>query len=79
MELAISSNSWTISFKSAYAVIPTDEASKLKPKPLECILLDFQRGVKGYNIWDPVNMKKKLCRDVLFDEKTMPMNTTKKS
>ncbi|KAI5343926.1 hypothetical protein L3X38_011802 [Prunus dulcis] len=63
----------------AYAVIPTDEASKLKPKPLECILLDFQRGVKGYNIWDPVNMKKKLCRDVLFDEKTMPMNTIKKS
>ncbi|KAH0981288.1 hypothetical protein GBA52_008465 [Prunus armeniaca] len=59
---------------NAYALIPTDEASKLKPKPL-----NFQRGVKGYNLWDPVNMKKKFSRDIVFDEKTMPTNTIKKS
>ncbi|CAL2237111.1 unnamed protein product [Prunus armeniaca] len=62
---------------SAYAL--SDERSKLKPKSLECIFVGFQSGVKGYKLWDPVNQKKILNRDVVFNEKTMPMNKVKNS
>ncbi|KAI5311863.1 hypothetical protein L3X38_041036 [Prunus dulcis] len=64
---------------SAYALIPSDERSKLKPKSLECIFIGFESGVKGYKLWDLVNQKKILSRDVVFDEKTMPMNKVKNS
>ncbi|BFG26329.1 hypothetical protein CerSpe_126030 [Prunus speciosa] len=64
---------------SAYALIPSDKRSKLKPKSLECIFIEFESGVKGFKLWDPVNHKKILSRDVVFDEKTMPMNKIKNS
>ncbi|BFG24560.1 hypothetical protein CerSpe_108340 [Prunus speciosa] len=63
---------------SAYALIPSDERTKLKPKSLECIFLGFESGVKGFKLWDPVNRKKILSRDVVFDEKTMPIIKVKK-
>ena len=62
---------------SAYAHIPSDERTKLKPKSLECIFIGFEKGVKGYKLWDFVNKKKVLSRDVVFDEKTMPLNKIK--
>ncbi|CAL2253803.1 unnamed protein product [Prunus armeniaca] len=64
---------------NAYALIPTNEISKLKPKSLECIFIGFESGVKGYKLWDPVNQKKILSKDVVFDEKTMPINKVKNS
>ena len=41
----------------------------MKPKSLECIFLGFEKGVKGYRLWDPKNNNKVLSRDVIFDEK----------
>jgi len=41
----------------AYVHIPRDEWNKLKPKSLECIFLDFEKGVKGYKLWDSKNKK----------------------
>ena len=59
---------------SAYAHIPKDERTKLEPKSLECLFIGFEKGVKGYKLWDIVNEKKVISRDVVFDEKTMPLN-----
>ncbi|CAL8149969.1 unnamed protein product [Prunus armeniaca] len=58
---------------SVYALIPSDERTKLKPKSLECIFLVFESGVKGFKISDPLNQKKILSGDVVFEVKTMPM------
>ncbi|CAL2225287.1 unnamed protein product [Prunus armeniaca] len=52
--------------------------TKLKPKSLECIFLGFENSVKGFKLWDPVNWKKILSIDVVFDEKTMSMIKVKK-
>ena len=54
-----------------YAHIPSDERSKLDSKSLKCIFLGFKKGVKGYKLWDPVNMNKIISRDVVFDEAFM--------
>ncbi|CAL9005295.1 unnamed protein product [Prunus brigantina] len=64
---------------SAYALIPSDERSKLKPKSLECIFIGFESGAKSYRLCNPVNHKKILSRDVVFDEKAIPMNKVKNS
>ncbi|KAI5332504.1 hypothetical protein L3X38_022633 [Prunus dulcis] len=61
-----------------YALIPSDERTKLKPKSLEWIFLSFESGVKGFKISDPLNQKKIHSGDVVFDEKTMPMINVKK-
>src|SRR5436190_10643897 len=53
----------------AYVHIPSDERNKLKPKSLECIFLGFEKGVKGYRLWDPKNKKKALSKDTIFDER----------
>src|SRR4051812_38769855 len=46
----------------AYVHIPSDERNKLKPNSLECIFLGFEKGVKGYRLWDSKNKKKVLNR-----------------
>lgn len=45
---------------NAYALIPNDERTKLKPKSLEFIFLGFESSVKGFKLWDLVNWKKTL-------------------
>ncbi|CAL2256255.1 unnamed protein product [Prunus armeniaca] len=67
------------SSSNVYALIPSDEITKLKPKSLECIFLNFESGMKGFKLRDPVNRKKILSRDVVFDEKTVPIIKVKKS
>ncbi|CAL2229053.1 unnamed protein product [Prunus armeniaca] len=62
----------------AYAFIPSDEKTKLKPKFLECKFLGFESSVKCFKLWDPVNRKKILNIDDVLDEKTMPMIKVKK-
>lgn len=64
---------------SAYAHIPSDERSKLKPKSTHCIFLGFEKGVKGFKLWDINNRKKVVSRDVVFDETTMPLNKVESS
>ncbi|TQD95075.1 hypothetical protein C1H46_019343 [Malus baccata] len=64
---------------SAYAHIPSDERSKLKPKSPHCIFLGFEKGVKGFKLWDFNNRKKVVSRDVVFDETTMPLNKVESS
>jgi hypothetical protein len=59
---------------SAYAHIPSDARTKLKPKSLECLLIGFEKGVKGNKLWDIVNKKKMISRDIVFNEMTMPLN-----
>lgn len=52
---------------NVYALIPSDERTKLKLKSLECIFLCFESSVKGYKLWNLVNRKKILSKDVVFD------------
>ncbi|CAL8153340.1 unnamed protein product [Prunus armeniaca] len=66
------------SSSNVYALIPSDKRTKLKPKSLMCIFLNFESGVKGFQLWDLVNQKKILSRDVVFDEKPVPMIKVKK-
>lgn len=56
---------------SAYAHIPSDQRAKLDSKSLRCIFLGFEKGVKGYKLWDPTNRKVSYSRDVVFDEASM--------
>ncbi|TXG57384.1 hypothetical protein EZV62_018697 [Acer yangbiense] len=53
-------------------LIPSDERNKLQSKSLECIFLEFEKGVNGFKIYDMANKKKNLNRDVVFDEASMP-------
>ncbi|CAL8167282.1 unnamed protein product [Prunus armeniaca] len=64
---------------SAYAHIPSDERSKLKPKSTHRIFFGFENGVKGFKLWDINNRKKVVSRDVVFDKTTMPLNKVESS
>ena len=55
----------------AYVHIPIEERSKLDSKSKKCIFLGFEKGVKGYKLWDPVAQKVVISGDVVFDEKSM--------
>ena len=37
----------------AYVHIPNEERSKLDVKSGQCIFLGYQKGVKGFRLWDP--------------------------
>lgn len=42
--------------------------TKLDPKAIECVLVGYPEGVKGYKLWDMRNDEFFLSRDVVFDE-----------
>ena len=46
----------------------SEEYSKLDLKSRKCIFLGFEKGVKGYSLWDPISKKTVTSRDVIFDE-----------
>jgi hypothetical protein len=54
-----------------YLHISSEDRSKLDPKSKKCIFLGYEKGVKGYKLWDPVAQKVMISRDVIFDEKSM--------
>ena len=48
--------------------------SKLEARALRCVMVGYQKGVKGYRLWciDPNNQKIIISRDVQFEETRMP-------
>ena len=60
-----------------YVHIPNEERSKLNAKSRLCIFLGYQKGVKGFKLWDPKANKVVISRDVVFNEKAMLQCTHK--
>ncbi|KAL2653418.1 hypothetical protein R1flu_021546 [Riccia fluitans] len=51
-----------------YAHKPRDNRTKLGPKAKKWYFLGYQQGVKGYRLWDPIDCKLIIIRDVSFNE-----------
>ena len=47
---------------------------KLEARAFKCVMLGYQKGVKGYRLWstEPGNNKVIINRDVIFKEQDMP-------
>ncbi|KAL2653778.1 hypothetical protein R1flu_021906 [Riccia fluitans] len=52
----------------AYAHTPRENRTKLDPKAKKWYFIGYQQGVKGYRLWDPVDCKLIVNRDVSFNE-----------
>ena len=52
----------------AYAHIPSENRKKLDPKAQKCVLVGYQRGTKGYRLWNHATGKLVVSRDVSFNE-----------
>uniref|UniRef100_A0A2N9FZT3 Uncharacterized protein n=1 Tax=Fagus sylvatica TaxID=28930 RepID=A0A2N9FZT3_FAGSY len=57
--------------RPTYVHISSEDRSKLDPKSKKCIFLSYEKGVKGYKLWNPVAQKVVISKDVVFDEKSM--------
>ena len=55
----------------AYVHVQSGKRSKLDSKSRKCVFLGFEKGVKGYRLWDPISKKTVTSRDVIFDEAFM--------
>ena len=55
----------------AYVHMQSGERSKLDSKSRKCVFLGFEKGVKGYRVWDPISKKTVTSKDVIFDEAFM--------
>ena len=55
----------------AYAHI---RQSKLEPRAIKCVMIGYQKGVKGYRLWstEPGKLKVVVSRDVVFKEDEKP-------
>lgn len=54
----------------AYSHIPKHKRGKFDPKSKEYVMIGY--AINGYRLWDPVNRKVHLSRDVIFDEADFP-------
>ncbi|KAL2614222.1 hypothetical protein R1flu_025914 [Riccia fluitans] len=52
----------------SYAHTPRENRMKLDPKAKKCYFLGYKQGVKGYRLWDPVDCKLIVSRDVSFNK-----------
>jgi hypothetical protein len=52
----------------AYSHIPKDKRSKLDQKGLKCKLNGYSETQKGFRLYDPLSGKRKISRDVIFNE-----------
>ena len=57
---------------SAYAHVPKSERRKLDSKTKKCVLLGYGANQKGYRLYDLECMKVINCRDVVFNQASMP-------
>jgi transposase InsO family protein len=55
-----------------YMHVPTDKRRKLDAKAIEVMLVGFEPGAKGYQLWDKQTHSVRLSRDVTFDESSFP-------
>jgi hypothetical protein len=56
----------------AYMHVPADKRHKLDAKAIEVMLVGYEPGSKGYQLWDKHTCSVKLSRDVTFDESCFP-------
>ncbi len=52
--------------------VPADKRRKLDAKATEVMLVGYEPGSKGYQLWDKYTCSVKLSRDVTFDESCFP-------
>ncbi|KAL2611477.1 hypothetical protein R1flu_023169 [Riccia fluitans] len=52
----------------SYAHTPWENRTKLDLKAKKCYFLGYQQGVKGYRLWDPIDCKLIVDRDLSFNE-----------
>ncbi len=57
---------------SAYAHVPKVQRRKLDLKSRKCVMLGYGSNQKGYRLYDLNDLKIIHCRDVVFDEQTLP-------
>jgi hypothetical protein len=55
-----------------YMHVPADKRCKLDAKAIEVMLVGFEPGAKGYQLWDKQTHSVRLSRDVTFDESSFP-------
>ena len=52
----------------AYMHINASEQSKLDAKSKKMVFIGYPHGVKRYRLWDPLEKKTTISKDVVFDE-----------
>ncbi len=55
-----------------YMHVPSDKRCKLDAKAIEVMLVRYEPGSKGYQLWDKHTRSVKLSRDVTFNESCFP-------
>ena len=56
--------------------VPEDKHKKLNVKVIEVVLVGYEPGSKGYQLWDHSTHSFKLSWDVTFDEASFPLRPT---
>ena len=54
---------------TAFAKRTGPSVNKLADRSIPGVFLGYESGTKGYRVYDPVNKKLIVTRDVIFDEK----------
>ena len=49
--------------------------NKFDPKAIECVLVGYPDGIKGYKLWDLKKKKFLISRDVIFEEDVFPFKS----
>lgn len=52
----------------AHARVSDGRRTKLDDKSISCVLLGVSEETKGYRLYDPINKKVFVSKDVLFEE-----------
>lgn len=59
---------------NCYALIPKEQRNKLSARSHKCIFLEYSNTSKAYNLYDEVNKKFIISRDVMFLESSKTDN-----
>lgn len=55
----------------AYLHISNENISKLDPKSKQCVFIGYNKGVKGYMLWESIKKNVVINKDVVFYEQSM--------